>query len=480
MAQSKVFKGIIWASIQRFGTLGISFVSNMVLARLLTPDDFGTIGMLLFFIAIGQTFVDSGFGSALIQKKEITKEDVNTVFYINMSMSLLTYFILFFSAPYIADFYAIPILKDLLRIQSLVILIQGFTLIQTVQLQKRLDFKKISICNLAGSISLALSGIVAALLGFGVWSLAIRAVAGALVTSILLWIWGNWKPSLIFSVQSFRQLFGFGGFMLLSSILISISNNIQSMILGKMFKPATVGNFTQARVLRNIPSESVSAVIGQVLYPDFSNHQNDDIIIKEKLEKSAYFISYAVSAVLALCILVGEPLIKIVYGGQWDEAIPYFQILCIGGLPICLQDVNINVIKAKGHSKSLFICNFIKIALYVIMMILGAKLMGIYGFLWVMVVYSFLAYLAFAIIGSYYINTNIRGQIIKVGSSVIIAFFSVAVVYALRTFFFSYDNYVIWLIVETVMYLSVFITISYLLKNQAYLFYLNCLKNKKK
>lgn len=480
MAQSKVFKGVVWTSIERFGTLAISFVSNMILARLLTPDDFGTIGMLLFFISIAQTFVDSGFGSALIQKKEITKADVNTVFYINMGMSILSYIILFFTAPIIASFYNIPLLKDLLRVQSLVILIQGFTIIQTVQLRKKLEFKKLSLCNIIGTFVLACSGIISALLGLGVWSLVIRTLAGAITTSILLWWIGKWKPILLFSIKSFKELFGFGGFILLSSIMVTISNNIQAMILGKMFKPSTVGNFTQARTLRNIPSEGVSSVIGQVLYPDFSNNQNDDLLIKQKLEKSAYLISYAVSFMMALCILIGEPLIKIVYGGQWDEAIPYFQILCIGGLPLCLQDININVIKAKGHSAALFVCNLIKIVLYVIVMIVGARLYGVYGFLWVMVVYSFVAYFAFAIIGTYFIKTTIIGQLLNVGKSVAIALIPMAIVFLLRPVLPAYPNYFLWLIIESAFYFSAFILLSIILKCDAFNYlYDNIIRKKK-
>lgn len=470
MAQSKVFKGVIWTSIERFGTLAISFVSNMILARLLTPDDFGTIGMLLFFISMAQTFVDSGFGSALIQKKDINQNDVNTVFYINLGMALFSYVVLFFAAPYIASFYNIPLLKDLLRVQSLVVLIQGITITQTVQLRKKLEFKKLSICHIIGTLVLAIAGIMSAWLGMGVWSLVIRTLAGAAVTSALLWIVGKWKPSLIFSVASFKELFGFGGFVLLSGILITVSNNIQSMILGKMFKPATVGNFTQARTLRNIPSEGVSSVIGQVLYPDFSNNQNDDLLIKQKLEKSAYLISYAVSCVMALCILVGEPLIKVVYGGQWDEAIPYFQILCLGGLPICLQDININVIKAKGHSGALFLCNLIKITIYVALMICGAKLFGIFGFLWVMVIYSFIAYFAFAIIGTHYINTSIKGQLTNVGKSMFLSIVPMAIVFFIRTLIPQYPNYIVWLIIEVSLYLGLFIVLSLIFKCEPFIY----------
>lgn len=469
MATSKVFNGVIWASIQRFGNLGISFISNMVMARLLTPDDFGTIGMLLFFIAMAQTFVDSGFGAALIQKKEITNEDVCTVFYVNMGISFIAYIILFVSAPYIADFYSVPILCDLLRVQSIVVLIQGMTLIQSVQLSKKLDFKRLSVCNLTGTVVLALTGIIAAYYGMGVWSLVIRTLAGTITTSIMLWTIGHWRPSLIFSIESFKQLFNFGGFMLLSSLIFTISRNIQSLILGKMSTPTTLGNFTQARTLRNISSESISSVIGQVLYPDFSNHQNNDALIKQKLEKSAYLLSYVVAPLMVLCILIAEPLIHFVYGNQWNEAIQYFQILCLGGVPICLQDININIIKAKGKSKVLFICNLLKIIFYIVAMILGMYLGGILGFIWVLVIYTTLAYFVFAVLGTYYINTNIFGQLNGVMKSLLLAIIPVFVVLFVHNVV-DIESHIYNLMIDTSLYLVVYIVISIFFKPYAFIY----------
>lgn len=469
MAKSKVFNGIIWASIQRFGTLGISFVSNMVMARLLTPDDFGTIGMLLFFIALAETFVDSGFGSALIQKKNITEEDTCTVFYINMAISIVAYIVLYISAPYIAQFYKIPILCDLLRVQSIVVLIHGLRLIQSVQLTKKLDFKKLSICNLIGTIVLAVTGIAAAYWGMGVWSFVIRTLAGAFTTLILLWLIGRWKPTFIFSVESFKNLFSFGGFMLLSSLMITISNNIQSLILGKLFTPSVLGNFTQARTLRNISSESISSVIGQVLYPDFSNHQENNVLIKEKLERSAYLLSYIVSVLMALCILIAEPLINLIYGNQWNDAISYFQILCLGGVPLCLQDININAIKAKGKGKALFICNLLKVIFYIAVMFYGALIAGIYGFIWMMVVYSFVAYISFAVLGTYYIKTNIFNQLFSVFKSIIISGFSFVVVRLIHVYIYI-GNYAIWILIDCSLFIFTLVTISLFFKCYPFLY----------
>lgn len=201
-----------------------------------------------------------------------------------------------------------------------------------------------------------------------------------------------------------------------------------------------------------------------MLYPDFSNHQDNDALIKEKLEKSAYLLSYVVSAIMALCILVAEPLINIVYGNQWNEAITYFQILCLGGIPLCLQDININVIKAKGKSKALFLCNFLKVVLYVTVMLFGAFIAGIYGFIWMMVIYSVVAYLSFGILGSYYIKTSVIQQVSLVFKSITISGISFAIMQIIHSCVLI-ESYMCWLAFDCLLFIGIFIIISILFKS---------------
>ena len=292
MAQTSVLIATLWALLQRFGTMLISFSTNIVLARLLMPEDFGTIGMLLIFIAVANTFVDGGLGAALIQRSSLTQEDKSTVFFSNLVLSVFLYLILFASSPWIANFYSTPLLSDLLRVQGLVLILQAFGVVQTALLSKSLDFKKISMSNLVGNLLGAITGIVLACCGFGVWSLVAKALATTLVTTILLWGLGGWLPTLCFSSLSLKNLYGFGGFVLLSSLMMTISNNIQTAILAKMFKADIVGNYTQARTLRNVASDSLSSVVGQVLYPDFSKNQNDNDVLERKLSLSLSLLSF--------------------------------------------------------------------------------------------------------------------------------------------------------------------------------------------
>ena len=411
MAQTSVLIATMWALLQRFGTMLISFSSNIVLARLLMPEDFGTIGMLLIFIAIANTFVDGGFGAALIQRSSLTQQDKSTVFFSNLALSVFLYLLLFAFSPLIADFYSTPILSDLLRAPGLILILQAFGVVQTALLSKSLDFKKISTSNLIGNLIGAVTGIVLAYCGFGVWSLVAKTIATTLVTTVLLWGLGGWIPSLCFSLSSLKSLFGFGGFVLLSSLMMTISNNIQTAILAKMFKLDIVGNYTQARTLRNVASDSLSSVVGQVLYPEFSRYQNNDGALIKKLTLSLALLSFFTIPIMCLCVINADFLIRTLYGTKWDMAIPYFQILCIGGLFIPLQDVNINIVKAKGKGKTLFVCNFFKTCFLCVIIVLGGRLWGIYGFIWAMVLYVFVAALIFNILSSHYLNISFFKQV---------------------------------------------------------------------
>ena len=477
MSQSKVFTGVVWASVQRFGTMIISFVTNIVLARLLTPDDFGTLGMLFLFLAIANTFVDSGFGSALIQKKDANQTDFSTVFFINLGMSLVVYVVLFFSAPWVASFYDLDILRILLRVQGVILILQAFSIIQTALLRKKMDFKKLSICNLIGNVAGSILGILAALKGFGVWSLVVRNLVVGFITSLLLWIIGKWKPFLEFSKQSFKELFGFGGFMLLSSVIYQISNNVQTLVIGKLFTPAALGNYTQARQLRNVATDSVSSVIGQVLYPDFANNQTDDKLLEHKLNLSVSVISFLAVGLMALCFLVAKPLITILYGVKWIDSVLLFQILCTAGCFVALQDVNINLVAAKGKSKMLFYCNLVKMVIFILMLYAGAKLNGIVGLVIANTIYTIIAYLFFSLLSSHYLKKKVWGQYKRLVLNILNVILPVVVVSLVNFYIIAQSNSFIILIVDTILFITTYWVISTKIKNEGCLYLNNTIFN---
>lgn len=462
MAQSKTFIGVIWASFQRFGTMIISFISNLVLARLLTPKDFGTVGMLLFFISISQVFIDSGFGAALIQKKDTDNRDYSTIFFLNIAISIVLYGILFITSPWIANFYDTPILTLMLRIEGLVLFGNALSVIQTALLRKQMNFKSLAIANLIGNSIGTILAITAAKYGCGVWSLIIRVLCVSFLTSGALWILSRWRPIRYFNIQSAKELFGFGGFMLLSTLLNTAASNLQTLIIGKLFHQQKLGLYTQAMTLRNVAADSLQSIIGQVLFPDYSS-LTDDSAIARKLNNGFYLIAYFTTALLVLLLIIGKPLIVFMYTEKWVSAAPYFQILCVGGIFYAIQDVNYYVIAAKGKSNLLAYINLIKIPIYIACLFLLGKYCGIYGILWCIVGYCIISYLILAWIATKLLRTSLIPQYLSLGKSIASCIIPGLIIIIGRQFIYEEDG-IVSLIINIVVYVGVLLAISRIFK----------------
>lgn len=380
--KAKTVSGMIWSALQRFGTMGISFVSNIVLARLLTPDDYGCIGMLAIFILVCNTFVDGGFGSALIQKKEPTQKDYSTIFWWNLFLSITLYGILFISAPAVSRFYNMPLLESVLQVQGIILIINAINIVQTNQLRKSINFKRLATIHLISHIVAAIVAIVLAYNDWGVWALVAQQIIASSITSIMLWIMNRWLPSLCFSFESFKQLFSFGGFILASNLINTFCNNVQGLLIGKFFNPAILGYYTQARKLEDIASLSISSVVDQVSYPVLSKLQSNNDAMINAIRKLIFALSYITFPLMLILILIAKSLILLIYGAKWLPCVPYFQILCVGGMAMCIYNVYYFAIASKGHSKSLFTWTIIKRVAGLIVLILGMYLYGIKGLLW--------------------------------------------------------------------------------------------------
>ena len=271
----RAITGTLWSATQKFSVSIISFLSNIVLARLLTPADYGCIGMLSIFIAISNSLIYGGFISALIQAKETSDKDYNTVFYWNLIVSLILYLMLFFFAPFIADYYRIQQLCQVLRVQGIILIINGFSAIQLSILRRNLDFNRLAIFNIIASVAAAIVAISLAIYGLGVWALVLQQIVLSLVNCILLWTRTSWRPSLSFSIDSFRRLFSYGGFLLINEIINTLCDNIQGLLIGRRFSPSIMGYYSQAKKLEEVPTQSISQVVTQVTFPIYSKIQDD-------------------------------------------------------------------------------------------------------------------------------------------------------------------------------------------------------------
>jgi len=409
--KTKTLSGMIWSFVQRFGTMAISFVSNIILARLLSPDDYGIIGMLMIFIAVANTFVDGGFGSALIQKKEPTREDYSTIFWWNMFLSLVLYGVLYMSAPAVARFYDLPLLSQVLRVQGFVLILNALRIIQQNQLRKQLKFKRLASVTVASAVLSAVIAIVLAYLGWGVWALVAQQLMLSGFTAILLWVLNKWYPLLSFSKESFKQLFGFGGFMLLSSLINTIFNNINSLIIGKLFSASTMGYFSQAKKIEDATAMSVTSVVEQVTYPILSEHQNDKNKMRSILKRFNTCTFFIVTPMMLLICLFAEPIVVFLFTEKWLPVAPYLKILALHGIPMGLQGVNYNAIAAIGKSKTIFATTIIKRIMTISLMLIGVYIADVEGLLWGMVVSSSLIILYNMILVSKYLDYRVITQI---------------------------------------------------------------------
>lgn len=389
--------------------MGVSFIANIVLARLLTPSDFGVIGMLAIFVSISTTFIDGGFGSALIQKKEPTQSDYSTIFYVNIIISVTLYSLLYVCAPYIAEFYHMDMLSRVLRCLGLILILNAFSIIQANRLRKQLMFRKLSIISLASiSISVVVA-IVLAYNGYGVWSLVYMQIINSGVNSALLWLCGNWTPSWAFSKESLKQLFGFGSFLLVSNLINTACNNVQGLIIGRMFSPAIMGYYSQARKLEEIPSTSISSIIDKVSYPVMSAHQNNPAQLITIIRKFILVLAFITFPIMILLIILGKPLIVFLYSDKWLPCVPYFQILCIAGIAVALQSINYYAVAATGKSKDLFKWTIIKRG-SALAILVGGSFLGIFGLLIGTAVGAWIIYLCNSLLVSRHLGYTFTQQ----------------------------------------------------------------------
>lgn len=466
---------MIWSGIQRFGTMGIGFISNMVLARLLTPDDYGCIGMLAIFITVSNTFVDGGFGSALIQKKEPTQRDYSTIFWWNLFLSVVLYGVLYIGAPYISQFYRIPLLSSVLRVQGVVLIINALNIIQSNQLRKRLNFKKLAVVNVVSQLVGVTVAIVTAWYGWGVWALVAQQIVASSMTSLLLWTLNRWMPDFCFSMESFKQLFGFGSFILCSNFINTLCNNVQGLLIGRFFNPAIMGYYTQARKLEEVASHSFSNVIDQVSYPILSKFQSDNEAMRSVLEKLVLMLSFVTFPLMLILILIAEPLITLLYGVKWLSCVPYFQILCVAGIAICLQGIHYYAVASKGKSKDLFVWTIIKRILGLIILVGGMYLGDIKGLLWGCSLGSWVIFLS----NAYLVDKHINYTLLQQGKDLLPILLVSLLAFVVCSMINSLLQCNIYLkaITVVVSYLLTYVGISYICNVRAFAMCLQTLKS---
>lgn len=394
--------GMIWTFAQQFSTQLIAFGVSIVLARLLLPAEFGLIAMIAIFMGVGNALINSGLTQSLIRTPDASEIDFSTVFYFNLAGSILVYLMVYAGAPYIADFYNQPTLMAIIRVYSIIFIINAFGAVQTTRLTKMLDFKtqmKISVPSLIIS---SIVGITMAYNGYGVWSLVASAIVKASAGTIQLWFWAKWTPIWAFSVEKFKQHFNYGFKMMLSSILDILFSNGYYIIIGKFFAPAQVGYFGRANTLQQLPVSNISAMLDKVTFPLFATIQNDDVKLKSVYKRIMQMVIFLIAPTLIFMAFLAEPLFRFLFTEKWLPAVPYFQIICINGILFPIHNYNLTILKVKGLSHLFLKLEVVK--KIVIVAVIGASFpFGIYGLLYGSVLASIICF---------FINTHYSGKLI--------------------------------------------------------------------
>ncbi|PKQ63116.1 colanic acid exporter [Labilibaculum filiforme] len=423
--KSQTIKGVFWSFLEKFGSQLILLISQIVLARLLEPEDFGLIGMLAIFIGVSQAFIDSGFDNALIQKKDVNQTDYSTVFYFNIAIGFVLYLILFVAAPYIADFFHQPLLVYLTRVVCVILTINSFGLIHLVKFKIEMNFKAIAQIVVIANFLSAIVGIGMAILDYGVWALAGQIIGIYFFRTVLFWIKSSWRPSFVFSIVSFKSLFQFGSKLLLSGMISQTFENIYLMVIGRMFSASALGFYSQAKKLQQVPVTTLAQVVGNVTFPAFSKIQDETEKLKQgfrKLIKLLVFINFPLMLGLAV---VAEPLLVLILGEKWLPSVPYFQLLCIAGMIYTLHASNLNILKVKGRSDLFLYLEIIKKSIVVVAIVIGLN-WGIMGLVVGQIFTSFISFFINAFYTGKLISYTIPNQLKDISKAFVISLIMVA------------------------------------------------------
>lgn len=472
--KQKAATGMIWTAIQKYSTMIIKFISGIILARLLMPEDYGAIGMLLIFMSLAEVFIDAGFGSALIQKKNPTQTDYSTVFYFNIVMSVILYGVLYLSAPAIATFYRMPILCKVLRVQGIILFIYAFNVIQSNQIRKNLNFKKLSKITIISSVISLIVTVILAYIGFGVWALVAQNFLSALIPCIFFWLTMKWRPTWEFSWASFKELFGFGSFMFLTHLFTTFSQRITGLLVGRWFNPTTMGYYSKASSFSKFATLSVAGVMIQTTYPLYASVQEDRERMINIVKRITSTLAYITVPMLSILILIAEPLIILLYSDRWLPSVPYFQILCIGGMAGCLQSVNQQTIAAIGKSKVFFVWTIVKESVGIASQVIGLIVWGMWGLLAGKVFSSWFDYLVNISLVSKHVGYKYYQQLLDLSSIFVFSGLSFVVGYFVSSLLGL--SFYIDALVKVALFIIVYMSWSIIFKPESYTYIFSMVK----
>lgn len=450
--KEKTVSGVAWSGIDNVVQYAVQFIVSIVLARLLSPDDYGLIGIILIFTSICTALINGGFSNALIRKKVVSEDDYSTAFIVNLAMSLLLYAIIYLCSPLIARFFGREELVLLTRVSSLGMIVGALSIVQQTRLTKRIDFKTQTKITLIASITSGVIGIVMAFLGCGVWSLVAQGLANQVLRSVLLWMYNKWVPLLRFSKSSFKDLFGFGWKIMVSGLLDTIWKELYQVVVGRFYSPATLGQYTRAKQFSTLFSSNLTNVVQRVTYPVLSNIQDDKprmVVAYRRIIKTTMFVTAVSMFALGA---ISEPLLYCLIGPKWHEAAIYLPLICIASSTYPLQAINLNMLQVQGRSDLVLGLDIVKKII-----ITGPLCVGAFIGILPMLYTNILTWFLFFFLNSYY-SGKFLGYSSWMQLKDVAPSYGVATAVALSVYFFKYLPISNWIIlpIQIVVGVTVF------------------------
>lgn len=463
-AKQKSVKGTAWSFADNFLTIGCSFAIGVVLARLLSPSDYGTVGVLSIFLSMANVFVDCGFGTAIIRKKNRSQEDMSTAFFFNIGIGLAVYIVLFSISPLVADFFRIPILKVLLRVLALCVFFNSLSIVQVAQFTANLKIKTIATVNVCTQLPMGLVGIYFAYQGFGVWTLVIQQVGSSLLKTILLWMLSKWRPSLVFNKESFRYLYNFGWKLLSANLMGTFFNEIYSFFIGRFIGASQLGLYSKANHLAAQPRQILANVINRVVLPIMVETQGDTDRVRSVYSRLIQMVCFVVFPVYFLLFTIARPLILFLWTDKWEGTVVLFMICCAGFCWGPISNLNFSLLQLLNRTDLTLKLEFLKKPICLILLLCGVPF-GLIGIVVSASVYNIVA----AIVNMYptkrLLNYGYMLQFKDILKYLEVAICALCIAYASS---YLINNNLVSICMGSITYLLVYLLMSYLLKLQAF------------
>lgn len=471
----KVFSNFIWRFAERCGAQLVTFIVSIVLARILTPSDYGTIALVTVFTTILQVFIDSGLSTALIQKKDADDLDFSSVFYFNFVICIILYLIMFVSAPFIADFYKDSSLVSIVRVIGLTLIISGVKGVQQSYVSRHMLFKRFFFSTLGGTIFSAVLGIIMAYAGFGVWAIVFQQLSNNAIDTLILWITVKWRPIKKFSWSRLKNLLSFGWKMLASSLLDTVYNNLRNMIIGKLYTSADLAFYNQGDKFPKLIVTNINTSIDSVLLPTMSNEQDNHVRVKDMTRRAIKISTYIMAPLMIGLAFCAKPIVQIVLTDKWLPCVPYLQIFCISYLFWPIHTANLNAIKAMGRSDLFLKLEVIKKFMGMILLLITMNI-SVMAMAYSLLISGLISQVINSWPNRYLLKYSYIDQIKDILPNIVMALIMGGFVY-----FISYLNLpiLVSLVVQILSGGIIYLLLSILTKNDSFIYLINILKSRK-